>query len=214
MAVSITLDQIGQLAPHCLPAYRAAFGDAAQVLGCFAINASSLRLAHFMAQVMHETGALTLLYEDLDYSTRRLPLVWPTRFMPRGPLDPRAYAHEPRKLANAVYAGRLGNVGADDGYTFRGRGLLQLTGKDSYARATTALCKYAAAVPDFTRDPDAVLLPVWCLPVAAAHWQGRGCNAAADRDAIEAAARMINGGAAGMAQRHAWYRRTRAIWLG
>lgn len=214
MAVSITLDQIAQIAPRCLPVYRAAFGDAARVLEWFAINASSLRLAHFMAQVMHETGALTLLYEDLDYSPRRLPKVWPMRFLPRGPLDPHAYAHKPRQLANAVYAGRLGNVDVDDGYTFRGRGLLQLTGKDSYARAATALCKYAPAVPDFTRDPDAVLLPAWCLPVAAAHWQGRGCNAAADRDDIEAAARLINGGAAGMAQRRAWYRRTRAIWRG
>jgi len=196
----------------CRTEYRAAFEAPTAVLERYGISASPLCLAHFVAQIMHETGALTLLFEDLDYSAQRLVTVWPGRFRPRGPLDPRVYAHEPRKLADAVYAGRLGNLHPDDGYTFRGRGLLQLTGKDSYARATTILRESAGSVPDFTREPDAVLGKDWCLAVAAAHWKQSGCNEAADRDDVEQVAHLINGGTVGMAARKAWYDRTRAIW--
>ncbi len=217
MSVSLSIEQLLELAPNCLPTYRAAFnGQHPQVLAHFGINTTPRRLAHFVAQVMHETGALTCLEEDLDYSAARLVAVWPTRFRPRGPLVPAEYAHNPRKLANAVYGGRLGNLDPDDGYSFRGRGLMQLTGKDSYARAATTLFAYApqvpAQLPDFVRDPGAVLTPAWCLPAAAAHWHVRGCNLAADRDDVDAVAHRINGGAVGMRERHAWYARTRALW--
>jgi putative chitinase len=211
MSMPFSIDQVLQLAPRCLPAYRHAFAPAAAVLERYAISSGPLRLAHFVGQVLHETGGLTLLYEDLDYSAARLALVWPGRFRPRGPLDPAAYAHNPRKLANTVYAGRLGNVEPDDGYTFRGRGMLQLTGKDSYARATTYFSK-APAAPDLVRQPDAVLAPAWALAVAAAHWQARGCNEAADRDDVVHVTHLINGGAVGMPERRAWCARAKAIW--
>ena len=106
------------------------------------------------------------LCEDLDYSAARLPVVLSLRLLPRGQLVPGDYAHNPRKLANAVNGGRLGNVDPDDGYRFRGRGILQLTGKDSYARVTTSLHRQGAAPPDFAREPDAILMPAWGLRVA------------------------------------------------
>jgi putative chitinase len=211
MSVFLLPEHIQQLAPVCRPEYWSAFERAGLALARFGID-TSLRMAHFMAQVMHESGALTMLYEDLDYSAARLPVVWPTRFRPHGPLDPKDYAHDPRKLANSVYAGRLGNTDPDDGFRFRGRGMLQLTGKDSYARATTSLCRQGVAPPDFTRDPDAILLPAWAVPVAASHWHAAGCNEAADCNDVVAVARLLNGGAVGMKERMAWYRRTRAIW--
>jgi putative chitinase len=210
--ITLSLAQLLTLAPRCEAVYSAAFDDADATLARFEVNASAVRLAHFVAQVMHETGALTLLYEDLDYSAQRLVLVWPGRFRPRGPLDPADYAHQPRRLANAVYAGRLGNKDPEDGFTFRGRGLLQLTGKDSYALATTTLSAALPDVPDFTRVPDALLDPRWCLAAAAAHWQRRGCNQAADSDNVVKVAHLINGGAVGMPERIAWTKRTKAIW--
>lgn len=211
MSVNLLPEHIQALAPQCLPEYWSAFERAGVALERCGVT-STLRMAHFMAQVMHETGGLTMLFEDLDYSAARLPVVWPSRFRPRGPLDPLEYAHNPRKLANAVYAGRLGNVDPDDGFRFRGRGMLQLTGKGSYARATTFLSGLGVAPPDFTRDPDSTLMPLWAVPVAAAHWQAAGCNEQADCNDIVQVTRLLNGGSVGMRERIRWYRRTRAIW--
>lgn len=210
-SVVLLPEHIQTLAPDCLLEYRAAFERAGTALERFGVN-TALRMAHFMAQVMHETGGLTMLVEDLDYSAARLPVVWPPRFRPGGPLDPLEYAHNPRKLANAVYGGRLGNADPDDGFRFRGRGMMQLTGKDSYARATTFLSGQGVTPPDFTRDPDAVLTPLWAVPVAASHWQGAGCNEAADCNDIMLVTRLLNGGSVGMRERVRWYRRTRALW--
>lgn len=212
MSVAVTVDQLAGLAPQCHADYRAAFGGGAAVLARYAIAHTPLRMAHFMAQVLHESGALTLQYENLRYSARRLAAIWPRRFRPAGPLDPRAYANRPAKLANAVYGGRMGNMLPGDGYLYRGRGLLQLTGKDSYERATTILRATAPQAPDFTRVPDAVVSAQWCLQVAAAHWAEHGCNQAADQDDVAHVTLLINGGAIGLAERILWTAKTRAVW--
>ncbi|SHH02377.1 glycoside hydrolase family 19 protein [Massilia sp. CF038] len=212
MAVIVSLEQINRLAPDCGAAYRAAFAIGQPVLAQYAIAQSPLRVAHFFAQILHETGALTLQFENLNYSARRLREIWPARFRPRGPLNAARYAYRPQKLANAVYGGRLGNVGPNDGYVFRGRGLLQLTGKDGYAHATTLLRQASRAAPDLTREPDAVVSAAWCLQVAAAEWQARGCNEAADLDDVALVTRLINGGSIGLAERIAWTGKTRLVW--
>lgn len=212
MSVVVSLEQVESLAPKCGPAYRDAFGAGQAVLDQYGVSANRLRVAHFMAQVLHESGTLTLQFENLRYSPERLVQIWPRRFRPLGPLDPAAYAYNPEKLANEVYGGRMGNCRAGDGYLYRGRGLLQLTGKDSYARATTFLQCSIASAPDLTREPDAVVAAAWCLQVAACEWQARGCNQAADRDDVEKVTLLINGGTVGLAERAAWTRRTRAVW--
>jgi len=214
MAIVVALDQVEQLAPRCGAAYRAALAIGQPVLDYYAITASALRVAHFFAQVLHETGALTLEFENLNYSARRLREIWPGRFRPLGPANPARYAHQPQKLANLVYGARLGNDAPGDGYRFRGRGMLQLTGKDSYAHATTLLHAVWRGAPDFRADPDAVVSAAWCLQVAAAEWQARGCNEAADADDVEGVTRLINGGSTGLAERIAWTVRTRAVWPG
>lgn len=212
MAVPVTLDQITRLAPNVLPKYAEAFSAGRQVLGDAGIASSALRVAHFIAQLMHESGALTREVENLNYSARRLVQVWPWRFRPHGPLDPHAYANNPRKLANEVYGGRMGNSAPQDGYNYRGRGLLQLTGKGNYEAATERVRRYLPAGPDFAKQPDAVLAPEWCLAVAAAEWDSRGCNALADADDLEQITRRINGGTIGFAERQDWLRQTRLVW--
>ncbi len=213
MAIAVTLAQIDALAPSCSAVYRAAFQTGESVLAHYGISSAPLRVVHFMAQVLHESGALTLHYENLRYSARRIVQVWPKRFKPLGPLDPADYAYQPEKLANAVYGGRMGNTAQGDGYLYRGRGLLQLTGKDSYARATTLLQAAVSNAPDLVRKPDAVVSAHWSLHVAAAEWAERGCNAAADRDDVTEVTRLINGGSIGLAERMVWTKRTAAVWL-
>lgn len=212
MPVAVTIDQLSKLAPACLPEYRSAFGCGETVLARYAISDTALRVAHFIAQVLHETGALTLQYENLRYSRKRLVEIWPRRFKPRGALDPAAYAYQPEKLANAVYGGRMGNVAPGDGYLYRGRGLLQLTGKDGYERATTLLQQAWQKAPDLVRAPDQAVSAQWCLHVAAAQWHARGCNRAADSDDVAGVTLLINGGAIGLAERIRWAAKTRAVW--
>jgi putative chitinase len=90
-------------------------------------------LAYIMATAHHETGArFSPIEENLNYSAKRLCQVWPTRFP--NPLMAAAYAGNPEKLANKVYGGRMGNMDPGDGWKYRGRGLVQITGKTNYAK--------------------------------------------------------------------------------
>ena len=213
MAVIVTLDQIQHLAPNVRSSYREAFQNGQAVLDQCGISESALRVSHFMAQVLHESGGLAIQIESLNYSAERLPVVWPSRFKPKGPLDPAAFAHNQQKLGNEVYGGRMGNTGPNDGFTYRGRGLLQLTGKDSYKEATTTLRAQNPAAPDFVASPDAVFGAQWCLAVAAAEWLAKGCNAFADQDDIRKVTRAINGALIGLSDRTEWLRLTKAVWL-
>lgn len=212
MPVLVAPEHLAQLAPSARSSYRAAFAASAEVLDRYEISRTPARIAHFMAQVLHESGALTIQFENLNYSPARLPKVWPSRFQPLGALDPAAFAHAPEKLANEVYGGRMGNVNAGDGWRFRGRGLMQLTGRESYAKATRLLRHGYPEAPDFAQDPDAVIGSEWCLRIAAAEWFELGCNPLADADQLRAITRRINGGLIGLAERTEWKRRTSALW--
>lgn len=212
MPVPVTIDQILRLAPNIRASYREAFQNGQAVLEACGIAGNPLRVAHFMAQMLHESGGFTIQFENLNYSAARLSQVFPNRFQPKGPLDPAQYAHDPEKLANEVYGGRMGNALPGDGFTFRGRGLLQITGRASYAEAREILRRTEPQAPDFTQDPDAVLQPAWCLKVAAAEWAAKGCNERADRDSLRAVTKAINGGYIGLAERAEWLRRTRHVW--
>ena len=212
MAVAVTLEQIRRLAPNARSSYREAFQNGQPFLDRAGISATPLRTAHFMAQVLHESGGLAVQIESLNYSAPRLPKVWPTRFKPTGPLDPAEFAHNQQKLGNEVYGGRMGNIGANDGFTYRGRGLLQLTGRDSYQKATATLRAQHPAAPDFVLVPDEVFSAQWCLAVAAAEWAAKGCNGHADQDDIRRVTRAINGGLIGLSDRMEWLRLTRRVW--
>jgi putative chitinase len=209
---TITLDHLRRLAPNARSSYRTAFENGVALLDQAGISASPLRVAHFMAQVLHECTGLSVQVESLNYSPQRLPVVWPTRFKPKGPLDPAAFAHNQEKLGNEVYGGRLGNDQPGDGFRYRGRGLLQLTGKASYREATATLRAQNAAAPDLVAAPDEVFSAQWALAVAAAAWVAKGCNALADQDSIQRVTRAINGGLIGLGDRMEWLRQTKAVW--
>ncbi len=213
MPVTVTLDQILHLAPNARSSYREAFQNGQPLFDQFSISDTPLRLAHFMAQVLHESDGLANQIESLNYSAERLPKVWPSRFKPTGPLDPADFAHNQQKLGNEVYGGRMGNTGPNDGFTYRGRGLLQLTGKDSYQEATATLRAQNPAAPDFVITPDAVFSPQWSLAVAIVEWASKGCNALADEDDIRKVTKAINGGLIGLSDRMERLRLTKAVWF-
>lgn len=157
-----------------------------------------LRAAHFMAQISHESSGGARLVESLNYSTTaRLMQVWPMRF--RNVAQAAPFVHQPQKLANEVYNGRLGNrPGTDDGWNYRGRGLIQITGRDNYAGygAYTQL--------NLLNHPELAAEPSGALAVACAFWRERPCNAAADADDIARVTKLINGGLVGLEDRKAW----------
>ncbi len=90
-------------------------------------------LAYIFATAHHETGArFAPIEENLNYSAKRLMQVWPKRFPSLAAANP--YANNPERLANSVYGGRLGNTSPGDGWKYRGRGLVQITGKANYEK--------------------------------------------------------------------------------
>lgn len=153
------------------------------------------RIACFLAQVGHESGNLSHVEENLNYGAQRLMAVWPKRF----PTFEAAhyYEHSPERLGNLVYAGRMGNgpFESGDGFRYRGRGPVQLTGRENYERAGIAL-----NLP-LVEQPDLLLQPVNGARAAAWFWEDRGLNVLADALDVEGITRHINGGTLGLAER-------------
>lgn len=156
--------------------------------------------ADFMAQVSEETGGGARLEENLDYSARRLCEVWPSRFRSCALAAP--YAHNPKALADHVYGFRFGNVEADDGWNFRGRGLIQVTFRSWYEKLALATDLDLIDKPDLVNDP------LHALDVACAFWKIDGISAFANTGNFRGETLRLNGGATNMATRLAW----RAIW--
>jgi kumamolisin len=211
---TIDISQIRALAPRPIDQYNKAFSasNVATILDTYGISKSPLRVCHFMAQVLTETGRLRVLVESLDYTATRLRQVWPSRF-PNAEIAEQ-YAHDDEKLGNYVYANRLGNgdAASGDGFKYRGRGLLQITGKAAYARFGKQLGISLATDPDLAFDPE------WCLAIAAAEWAVSGydnkfCNELADEDDVYGVTHAINGGLIGIDDRITWLKRCKTIWL-
>lgn len=173
--------------------------SSATVLQKHKIN-TPLRLAHFLSQISHESNGGTVTAENMSYTTAaRIAAVWPSRFTPE---SAQAYVRNPKALAAKVYNGRMGNVpGTMDGYTYRGRGLLQLTGKSSYADIgrKTGL--------DLVGNPDLAFAPETALEVAAAEFVTLKCLPACDADDLRLVTRRVNGGYIGLDSRKQWLRK-------
>lgn len=204
--ISITPAQIAGLAPKAIDVYKQAFAAADTVLASYGINETALRLSHFMAQVLHESGALTVRTESLNYRAERLMQVWPSRFPTLEAAKP--YEHNPEKLANFVYGGRMGNVNPGDGYKFIGRGLIQITGRASYEKFGKLLGI------DLVANPDLVVSADYALKLAAEEWKAGKCSIKADADDIVGVTKIINGGTIGLDDRKAWLAKCKAIWHG
>lgn len=153
---------------------------------------SPLQQAHFLAQIGHESGGFKLLVENLNYGSLALLRTWPTRFDE----DIAAQlARKPELIANYVYGGRLGNVEPGDGWRYRGRGLIQLTGRANYAEAGKAIGMPLVEQPELLEQPEAAALS------AAWYWSSRQLGRLADADDLLAVTRKINGGTHGLDDR-------------
>jgi putative chitinase len=153
--------------------------------------------AMFLAQAGHESTGLSVLSENLSYSAERLTVVWPNRFPTLAAAQP--YARNPEALANKVYGGRMGNDTAGDGWLYRGRGVLQLTGEEAYREVgkLTGLPLLA--------DPGLAQTPGGAVATAAGFWRWKGVNRAPRGD-VRAATEIVNGGVNGLAERATLYR--------
>jgi len=153
------------------------------------------RQACFLGQAMHESGNFKNLEENLNYSALGLMKTWPSRFPDLDTAD--KYAHNPEKIANKVYAGRMGNIEEGDGYAFRGRGIFQLTGRENYANFG-----HNAAV-DVLSNPNLLSTPEYATLSAAWYWNKRSLNQYADVMDVESLTKRINGGTIGLDNRKA-----------
>lgn len=147
--------------------------------------------AHFVAQVLHESGGLRWLEENLSYSAERLTAVWPKRFPNADRARP--YARNPEKLANYVYAGRMGNSEPGDGWKYRGRGLIQITGRSNYELVQELTGMPVVEAPDMLAEPEPALM-------SALAWWGESVPDA-ERLSVAQVTRRVNGGANGLADR-------------
>ncbi|WP_447936953.1 glycoside hydrolase family 19 protein [Thermomonas fusca] len=143
------------------------------------------RAAHFLAQIGHESAGLTRTEENLNYNARRLREVWPSRFSADAAAD---YARHPERIANRVYANRMGNgsEASGDGWRFRGRSPIQLTGRDNYRHLAQLTGLPLVAMPSLAAEVDEGAL------IAATWWQANGLNTLADSGDILAVSRRVN----------------------
>lgn len=178
-----------------------------QAMDRFEIN-NPLRQAMFLANVAEETGELKAREEDLRYSAGRLREIFPAMFRANPGLADELAAGGPQVIANYIYADanrpsgwRMGNIEHGDGWKYRGRGPLQLTGRGNYER----LFEDLGLPPD--HDPDWLLSPYGGAISAAHFWHVHGCNALADTGDFEAVVRAVNGGLINLDKREHYYQR-------
>ena len=151
--------------------------------------------AAFIGQCGHECGHFKILEENLNYRAATLMKLWPKRFPTQEIAN--AYAGNPKKIANMVYANRMGNrdESSGDGYRFRGRGCIQLTGSTNYFNAGKALGM------DFWADPDLVGTPTYAALTAGWFWSTHRCNELAEAGDWIKLTKAINGGTIGLDDR-------------
>lgn len=151
--------------------------------------------AAFIGQCGHECGNFRILEENLNYRAETLMRIWPKRFPTMEIAN--QYAKQPKKIANMVYANRMGNrdEASGDGYRFRGRGCIQLTGSANYFHAGKALGV------DFIMEPDLVATPQYAALTAGFFWHTQKLNALADTGNNLAITKKINGGTIGLNDR-------------
>ena len=156
-------------------------------------------MAMFLAQTGHESGNFSATEENLNYSAKGLTGTFRKYFPSEADATP--YARKPEKIANRVYGGRMGNgpEASGEGYKYRGRGVIQLTGKDNYRNCGKALGIDLLAEPDqVAKNPVAVLSAGW-------FWDTRKLNTWAEKGDVLTVTKKINGGTIGLEDRKKHY---------
>ena len=167
------------------------------VMESFGVN-TPLRLAHFLAQCGHESGGFRLTQENLNYSAKGLMGIFKKYFPTQALAD--AYARKPEKIANRVYGGRMGNglEATGEGFKFRGRGYIQLTGKQNYTAFDLAVEDDILANPDLVSSKHALASAAW-------FWKKNGLNLIADTgsssEVVTKITKRVNGGTIGLPDR-------------
>lgn len=168
-----------------------------EVAAKFQIN-TPLRLAHFLAQCGHESGGFKHVNENLNYSADGLKKIFPKYFSQPGLAE--QYARQPEKIASRVYGGRMGNgdEASKEGFKFRGRGYIQLTGKSNYTEFDKFVDENILETPDLVATKYPLLSAAW-------FFHKNGLNAIADKGADDATVtsvtKRVNGGTIGLADR-------------
>jgi len=165
----------------------------ASILNKYKIN-TPLRMAHFLAQLAHESTGFTVLQENLNYSASGLLNIFGKYF---NSTTASQFARKPQAIANKVYANRLGNgsESSGDGWRYRGRGFIQLTGKGNYQAYKNA------SGYDVVSNPDLLLNKDIALDCACWFWNMKNISPLADKDDVLAVTKKINGGTNGLADR-------------
>jgi putative chitinase len=185
--------KLERLKGHIPDAVLSMIPDTAQK---FQIN-TPLRLAHFLAQCGHESGGFKAVQENLNYSADGLKRIFPKYFP--GNLS-ESYSRQPQKIASRVYGGRMGNgvESTGEGFKFRGRGYIQLTGKDNYTAFGRAINEDVISNPDLVSTKYPLLSAAW-------FFSKNGLHKMADEGSTDAVVtkitRRVNGGTIGLADR-------------
>jgi putative chitinase len=166
------------------------------VIEKFEVN-TPLRLAHFLAQCAHESGNFKFVEENLNYSSDGLKKIFP-KYFPNNLSE--SYAKNPEKIASRVYGSRMGNgdESTKEGYKFRGRGYIQLTGKENYTKFGKFIGEDTVANPDLVSKK-------YPLTSAAFFFKSNGllnlCDKGSDENAIAGVSKRVNGGTIGLQDR-------------
>lgn len=176
-----------------------------EILTKYEIN-TNLRVAAFLAQTGFESSQYNILQENLNYSAKGLLLTFPTHFNKEQSIQ---YARQPEKIANHVYANRMGNGDetSGDGWKFRGRGLIMITGKDNYSSFSQDTYKDNCIVD----NPDLLISQGPALMGACWFWNKNNLNTLADQSNFTEITKKINGGLNGLPQREALYKTALSI---
>ena len=156
-----------------------------------------LRLAHFMAQIAHESGNFKFVVENLNYSSEGLLKIFPKYFNAQ---NVGQYARNAEKIGSRVYANRMGNgdEASKEGFKFRGRGYLQLTGKDNYSAFSKFIGEDCVANPDLVATKYPMDSAIWFFDKNKL-WEI--CDKGAGNDVITLVTKRINGGSHGISDR-------------
>lgn len=184
---------------EALDSFVASFNQWAYVFG---IN-TPLRVAAYLSNVLVESNYLRSSTENLNYSADGLLKTFPKYF--KNIDEANKYARQPEKIANKVYGGRMGNgnEASGDGWKFRGRGYIQLTGRENY----TKFSKYDLCTKDVVANPDSVAEFPLNQVAAMWYWEKKKINDPADNGNMDEVTKRVNGGSNGLATRKVIYRR-------
>lgn len=205
--MDFTFDFTEEKLAACLPRNKdvtVLYQAMCDILPLYEINTVE-RVAAFLAQCAVESVDFTVMRENLNYSAEGLTLTWPKRFPTLDSARP--YHRNPEKIANKVYGGRLGNgpESSGDGYRFRGRGYIQLTGKSNYQVFANGVNRRLEEVIGYLETP------AGALESACWYWKRNNLNAIADKRDMVKATEVINGGHHGLNMRSEFFIRNLKI---